>query len=404
MKTLNGINIAVGVTGCIAAYKAAEVVSRLKKLGADVKVVMTKAAQEFVAPLTFGTLSKNKVICDMFALPDYEKVEHISLASEADVFLVCPATADIIGKVASGIADDFLSTTIMATKAPVVFAAAMNNNMYENPIVQSNIEKLKSYGYHFIEPDEGMLACGTSGKGRLADFDKIIETVEFFAYKNKDLTEKKVLVTAGPTIEAIDPVRYITNHSSGKMGYAIAKAARLRGADVTLVSGPTQLNAFMGVNVIFVNSAVQMYDEVIKYAKESDFVIKSAAVADYRPKEVRENKIKKGGEMAIELTQNPDILKSVAASKGDTVVAGFCMETENLIDNAIKKLESKNLDFIVANDLSKEGAGFKTNTNIVTILDKNGGKQFFDIMEKEELAHVILDKCIEMKKLGGTAK
>lgn len=404
MKTLNGINIAVGVTGCIAAYKAAEVVSRLKKLGADVKVVMTKAAQEFVAPLTFGTISKNKVICDMFALPDYEKVEHISLASEADVFLVCPATADIIGKVASGIADDFLSTTIMATKAPVVFAAAMNNNMYENPIVQSNIEKLKSFGYHFIEPDEGMLACGTSGKGRLADFDKIIETVEFFAYKNKDLTEKKVLVTAGPTIEAIDPVRYITNHSSGKMGYAIAKAARLRGADVTLVSGPTQLNAFMGVNVISVNSAVQMYDEVIKYAKESDFVIKSAAVADYRPKEVKENKIKKGGEMAIELTQNPDILKSVAASKGNTIVAGFCMETENLIENATKKLESKNLDFIVANDLSKEGAGFKTNTNIVTILDKNGGKQFFDIMEKEEIAHVILDKCIEMQKAGGTAK
>ena len=404
MKTLNGINVAVGVTGCIAAYKAAEVVSRLKKLGADVQVVMTKAAKEFVAPLTFGTLSKNKVVCDMFELPDYEKVEHISVASGADVFLVCPATADIIGKVASGIADDFLSTTLMATKAPVIFAAAMNNNMYENPIVQSNIEKLKSFGYHFIEPDDGMLACGTSGKGRLADYDKIIETVELFAYKKKDLLGKKVLVTAGPTVEAIDPVRYITNHSSGKMGYAVAKAARLRGAEVTLVSGPVSLKAFDGVKVISVSSAVEMHDEVVNCAKESDFIIKAAAVADYRPKDVKENKIKKGGDMQIELSQNPDILKSIAASKGETVVAGFCMETENLLENAMKKLESKNLDLIVANDLSKEGAGFKTNTNIVTILDKNGGNNSLDIMEKEELAHVILDKCIEMKKVGGTAK
>lgn len=397
MKTLNGLNIAVGVTGCIAAYKAAEVVSRLKKLGADVHVIMTESAQEFVAPLTFGTLSKNKVICDMFEMPDYKEVEHISIASAADVFLVCPATANIIGKIASGIADDFLSTTIMATKAPVVFAAAMNNNMYENPIVQSNIKKLKDYGYRFIEPDEGMLACGTSGKGRLAGYDKIIETVEFLAYKNKDLSGKKVLVTAGPTVEAIDPVRYITNHSSGKMGYAVAKAARLRGADVTLVSGPVCVKAFEGVNVVSVKSAQQMYDEVARYAKDSDFIIKAAAVADYRPKDVKENKIKKGGSMTIELAENPDILKSIAASKGDSVVAGFCMETENLLSNAKKKLESKNLDFIVANDLSKEGAGFKTDTNIVTVLDKNGGNEALNIMEKEEIAHIILDKCIEMK-------
>jgi len=404
MKTLNGTKIAVGVTGCIAAYKAVEVVSRLKKLGADVKVVMTKSAQEFVAPLTFGTLSKNKVICDMFDLPDYSEVEHISVASGADVFLVCPATANIIGKVASGIADDFLSTTIMATKAPVIFAAAMNNNMYENPIVQDNIKKLKDYGYHFIEPDEGMLACGTSGKGRLAEIDKIVETVEFFAYKNKDLSGKKVLVTAGPTVEAIDPVRYITNHSSGKMGYAVAKAAKLRGADVTLVSGPVNIKPFEGIELVSVKSANDMYAEVTKRAKISDFVVKAAAVADYRPNDVKENKIKKGGSMTIELAQNPDILKSIAASKGDTVIAGFCMETENLLANAKKKLESKNLDLIVANDLSKDGAGFKTDTNIVTILDKNGGQETLDIMEKEELAHVILDKCIEIKKSGGIVK
>jgi len=404
MKTLNGINVAVGVTGCIAAYKAAEVVSRLKKLGADVKVIMTKSAQEFVTPLTFGTLSKNKVICDMFALPDYSEVEHISVASGADVFLVCPATANIIGKVASGIADDFLSTTIMATKAPVIFAAAMNNNMYENPIVQDNIKKLKDYGYHFIEPDEGMLACGTTGKGRLAEIDKIVETVEFFAYNNKDLSGKKVLVTAGPTVEAIDPVRYITNHSSGKMGYAIAKAAKLRGADVTLVSGPVNLRAFEGIEVVPVKSANDMYAEVTKRTANCDIIVKAAAVADYRPKDVKENKIKKGGSLAIELAENPDILKSIAASKGDTVVAGFCMETENLLENAHKKLESKNLDLIFANDLSKEGAGFKTDTNIVTVLDRNGKCESLNIMEKEELAHVILDKCIEIKKSGGSVK
>lgn len=404
MKTLNGINVAVGVTGCIAAYKTAEVVSRLKKLGADVHVIMTESAREFVAPLTFGTLSKNKVICDMFAVPDYSEVEHISVASAADVFLVCPATANIIGKVASGIADDFLSTTIMATKAPVVFAAAMNNNMYENSIVQENIKKLKKHDYHFIEPDDGMLACGTSGKGRLADYDKIIDTVEFFAYKKKDFSGKKVLVTAGPTVETIDPVRYITNHSSGKMGYAVAKAARMRGADVTLISGPVLVKAFEGIEVVSVSSAQQMYSEVVRRAKESDYIIKAAAVADYRPKDVKNNKIKKGGSLVIELAENPDILKSIASDKGNTVVVGFCMETENLLKNAEKKLRSKNLDFIVANDLSKEGAGFKTDTNIVTIIDRNGGREALNIMEKEELAHVILDKCIEMKNCGGTAE
>ena len=395
MKTLNGVKIAVGVTGCIAAYKSAEVVSRLIKKGADVTVIMTKSAQEFITPLTFGTLTKNKVICDMFTMPDYSKVEHISVASDADLFLVCPATANIIGKVASGIADDFLSTTIMATKSPVIFAAAMNNNMYENPIVQSNINKLKSFGYDFIEPDEGPLACGTSGKGRLAEYDKIIETVELCAYKNKDLAGKKVLVTAGPTIEKIDPVRYITNHSSGKMGYAVAKAAKLRGADVTLVSGPVSLKAFEGIKVIKCESALDMHKAVVAESKDSDIVIKAAAVADYRPEKVAENKIKKGGSLSVDLVQNPDILKDIGSDKKDKILVGFCMETKDLLDSAESKLRNKNLDFIVANDLTVEGAGFKGDTNIVTIIDKNGNKISYDKMEKDEISHIILDRCVK---------
>ncbi len=394
MKTLKGIKIAVGITGCIAAYKSAEVVSRLIKLGADVTVIMTKSAQEFIAPLTFGTLTKNKVICDMFTMPDYSKVEHISVASDADVFLVCPATANIIGKVASGIADDFLSTTIMATKAPVIFAAAMNNNMYENPIVRDNMSKLKSYGYLFIEPDEGPLACGTSGKGRLADYDTIIETVESVAYKNKDLLGKKLLVTAGPTVEKLDPVRYLTNHSSGKMGYAIAKAAKLRGASVTLISGPVNLKPFEGVDVVTVESASDMYDAVMKEYDSCDIVIKAAAVADYKPAEFKIDKIKKSGNTSLELVRNTDILSNLGKNKTNQILVGFCMETKDLITNARKKLQEKNLDFIVANNLSDEGSGFKVDTNIVTIISKDGSEVSYDIMEKEEIAHIILDKCI----------
>lgn len=398
MKTLDGINVAVGVTGCIAAYKAAEVVSRLKKDGAQVKVVMTKEACEFVSPLTFGTLSKNKVICDMFDLPDYSEVEHVSLAQWADVFLICPATANVIGKVACGIADDFLTTAVMAATGRVLFAPAMNDNMYKNPIVQKNIAALTALGCVFAEPDEGMLACGTVGKGRLAEIDRIIDDVELAAYKRKDLTGKKVLVTAGPTVEAIDPVRFISNHSSGKMGYAVAKAAKLRGADVCLVSGPVNIRPFGGVCVESVTSARQMYDKAVFYAKDADIIVKAAAVADYRPKNTAENKIKKGENLEIELEQNPDILKKIGENKGDTVLAGFCMETQNLIENARKKLASKNLDIIVANDLSKEGAGFKGNTNIVTIIDKYGNQKPLDIMEKEEIAHIILDECIKISK------
>lgn len=395
MKTLNNVKIAVGVTGCIAAYKACEIVSRLKKLGADVTVVMTKSATEFVAPLTFGTLSQNKVIYDMFEMPDYSKVEHISLASEADVFLICPATANIIGKVASGIADDFLSTTIMATKAPVAFAPAMNSNMYENPIVQSNISKLKGYGYHFIEPDEGFLACGTSGKGRLPEYDKIISKVESIAYKNKDLKGKKVLVSAGPTQEKIDPVRFLSNHSTGKMGYSIAKAAVLRGADVTLVTGKVSIDPPFGAKVIKIESAEDMYKKVCEEFDSSDIVIKAAAVADYRPSVTYDQKVKKGGDMEIKLTQNPDILKELGRRKKNQVLVGFCMETEDLTENAKKKLNEKNLDFIVANNLFTEGAGFAGDTNVVTIIEKGGEITPYSIMEKDEVAHLILDKCIK---------
>ena len=394
MKTLNGVKIAVGVTGGISAYKCAEVVSRLVKLGADVTVMMTESAKEFISPLTFGTLTKNKVITDMFSNTDYSRVEHIAVAAESDVFLICPATANIIGKVACGIADDFMSTAILATKSPVIFAPAMNNNMYDNPILQDNIKKLKKYGYYFIEPGEGMLACGTSGKGRLPEYDEIVETVENIAYKNKDLSGKKVLITAGPTIEKIDPVRYITNHSSGKMGYAIAKAAVLRGADVTLVSGNVNIKPHNGIRVVKAESAMDMYNAVMSEYPQADIIIKSAAVADFRPDKVASGKIKKDDGMTLELVANPDILKEIGKNKGNRIVVGFCMETSDLLENAEKKLKNKNLDFIVANDLSRDGAGFKCDTNIVTIIDKSGNKDSLEIMEKEEIAHIILDKCI----------
>ena len=392
MKTLNGVNIAVGITGGIAVYKAAEVVSALKKLGADVHVVMTRSACEFVSPLTFGTLSQNKVITDMFEMPDYSHVEHISLAQAADLFLICPATANIIGKVASGIADDFLSTTIMAAKCPVIFVPAMNNNMYENPIVASNIQKLKTFGYRFMEPAEGLLACGTSGKGRLPEVRKIVETAEAAAFPNKDLSGKRVLVTAGPTVEPIDPVRYITNHSSGKMGYSIAKAAYLRGAEVTLISGPVSIEPYTGVNVVPIITAREMNDAVEHEFENCDYLIMAAAVADYRPAHVQNDKIKKGGELSIELEQNPDILMNVAKNKGHRVVAGFCMETRDLLESAANKLKKKNLDFIVANNLKTDGAGFGVDTNVVTVLDEKGAVGY-DIMSKDEIAHVILDKC-----------
>jgi phosphopantothenoylcysteine decarboxylase/phosphopantothenate--cysteine ligase len=388
----------LGVTGGIAVYKAADVVSRLRKLGINVNVIMTKSAQEFVQPLTFQSLSQNYVVTDMFDEPKTWDVEHISLAQKADLFLIAPATANVIGKIAFGIADDMLTTTVMATKAPVLVAPAMNTNMYENPIVQDNIRKLEAMGYTFIEPAAGRLACGDYGKGKLADPEVIVEEVLKILNIPNDLNGMKLVVTAGPTRESIDPVRYITNHSSGKMGYAIAERAAQRGAEVVLISGPTNLSLPVGVKRIDINTTNEMYDAVMGQLDWADVFIKSAAVADYKPKAVAENKIKKGdGDWIIELTRNPDILKELGLRKqARQILVGFAAETQDLINNAKSKVEKKNLDFIVANDLTKEGAGFKSDTNIVTIIDREGNQEHFDLMSKTDLADTILSK---VKKL-----
>lgn len=395
---LTNKNVVLGVTGGIAVYKAADVVSRLRKLGINVHVIMTKSAQEFVQPLTFQSLSQNYVVTDMFDEPRTWDVEHISLAQKADLFLIAPATANVIGKIAHGIADDMLTTTVMATKAPVLVAPAMNTNMYENPIVQDNIRKLEAGGYTFIEPAAGRLACGDYGKGKLADPEVIVEEVLKILNIPNDLNGMKLVVTAGPTRESIDPVRYITNHSSGKMGYAIAERAAQRGAEVILISGPTNLLTPAGVKRMDINTTHEMYDAVMGQLNWADVFIKSAAVADYRPKAVAENKIKKGeGNWVVELTRNPDILKELGQRKqAEQILVGFAAETQDLITNAKSKVEKKNLDFIVANDLTREGAGFKSDTNIVTIIDREGNQEHYDLMAKKDLADAILSK---VKKL-----
>lgn len=393
-------HVVLGVTGGIAVYKSVDVVSRLRKLGIHVNVIMTRSAQAFVQPLTFQSLSQNYVVTDMFEEPKTWDVEHISLAQRADLFLIAPATANVIGKIAGGIADDMLTTTVMATKAQVLIAPAMNTNMYENPILQNNIKILKERGYCFIEPASGRLACGDFGKGKLADPEVIVDEVLKILIPKRDLAGKKVLVTAGPTREAIDPVRYITNHSSGKMGYAIAERAAARGAEVLLVSGPTNLPLPVGAKAIHVTSSQEMYHVVMEHAQNMDIIIKSAAVADYRPEAVANNKIKKGEEdLVIRLTRNPDILRSLGAMKKENqVLIGFAAETENLVKNAKGKIERKNLDFIVANDLTMEGAGFRGDTNIVTIIDRDGFLQQYEKMTKRDLAEIILDKAKSMSR------
>ncbi len=391
---LKGKTVVLGVTGGIAVYKALDVVSGLKKLGADVKVMMTKSATEFVAPITFQAISQNPVAVSMFEEPKAWEIQHISLAKAADITAIVPATANIIGKIANGIADDMVSTTVMATTSPVIIAPAMNTNMYKNPILQRNIKTLKELGYLFINPDSGRLACGDTGEGKLAPVDVIIEEIKnALLYPEKDLKGRKILVTAGPTQEAFDPVRYITNHSSGKMGYAIAKAALCRGAEVTLVSGAVNIAPPRGANVISVTSARDMFEAVMKNAENCDTVIKAAAVADYRPETIAEDKIKKSGEMTVSLASNPDILKTLGEKfGGKKTLVGFCMETRDLIENATKKLESKNLDFIVANNIKTEGAGFGTDTNVVTIIARNGDKTEIPLASKEEIANKILDR------------
>ncbi|MBZ4663826.1 MAG: coaBC [Caloramator sp.] len=389
-------NVVIGVSGGIACYKALDIVSRLKKRGINVYVIMTESATQFVAPLSFQSLSQNYVVVDMFEDPKTWEVEHISLAEKADVFVIAPATANVIGKIANGIADDMLTTTVMATKAPVLIAPAMNTNMYENKIVQRNIEFLKSMGYYFIEPESGRLACGAVGKGKLAEPEKIVEYIEMLLYKEKDLVGKNILITAGPTREDIDPVRFITNRSTGKMGYAIAKAARDRGANVTLITGPTDLTPPSFIDVVNVYSADDMYRAVSDRFDKCDVLIMSAAVADYRPKEKSNIKIKKSDDdFKIELTRNKDILFELKERKSKQVVIGFAAETNDILENATKKIKKKNLDYIIANDVSQKDSGFGTDTNTIKIIDKFGSVKDFPNMSKDDVAHTILDLLVK---------
>lgn len=394
---LSNKTIIVGVTGGIAAYKACDVVSKLKKLNANIHVIMTESACEFVQPMTFQTLSNNFVINDMFKEPKTWEVEHIELAKKADAFLIVPATANFIGKMAAGIADDMLTTTVMATRAPVIIAPAMNTNMYTNRIVQANMDKLGDLGYRFIDPASGRLACGDIGAGKLADVDDILAfIVDFFEKESeaKDLAGRRIMISAGPTIEAIDPVRYITNRSSGKMGYAIAKRAVARGAQVTLVSGKTDLGVPEGLaKFISIESADDLYENLVGEFDSNDVVIQSAAVADYKPKSYSDKKIKKkDSDLRIDLCRNKDIAQELGKIKGNKVLVGFAAETNDVLENAAKKIKKKNLDFIVANDLTMQGAGFSTETNIVKIIEADGRIKEYPKLLKSEVGDIILDK------------
>ena len=389
-------NIVVGVSGGIAAYKACDVVSKLKKQGFKIDVIMTKNAQEFVSPLTFQTLSNQTVVTDMFETPSGWNVEHIELAKKADVFVIVPATANIIGKIANGIADDMITTTIMATEAKKVIVPAMNTKMYHNPIVQENILKLKRHGYYFIEPVSGLLACGDTGKGKMEDPTVIVEELCLIANQTKEMAGCKVTVTAGATTEDIDPVRYLTNRSTGKMGYAIAEQAILKGATVVLISGKTNLKPPRGLSkFIEVRSAEEMYQEVKREFFDTDILIKAAAVADFTPNVVAKNKIKKQDEnLVIDLKRTKDIAFEMGQlKKSNQVMVGFAAETESVLEHAVQKLKKKNLDFIVSNDLTKSGAGFGTDTNIVNFLFPDGEIEKYDLMQKKEVADRILEKA-----------
>lgn len=387
--------IVLGVTGGIAVYKAADLVSRLRKEGAKVEVIMTKAATEFVTPLTFQTMSENIVHTKMFNILHHLDVEHISLAQKPDVILIAPATGNTIGKIANGISDDLLTTVVMASNKKIIFAPAMNTKMYENPIFQENMEKLKKIGYEFIAPGSGRLACGDYGAGKMAEPEDIVDYL-IKHFTPKDLLNKDIVITAGPTREAIDPVRYMSNRSSGKMGYSIAENAVNRGAKVSLISGPTSLEAPKGVNLIKVESTEEMLEAVSKVFDKCDVLIKSAAPSDYKPEEFSPSKIKKTGEnkdnLTIKYIKNPDIAAYFGNKKNQQIIVGFAAETNDLYENSLEKLNKKNLDFIVANDVGKEGAGFDVDTNIVSIIDRNGQKEDYPLMDKKEVAKIILDK------------
>jgi phosphopantothenoylcysteine decarboxylase/phosphopantothenate--cysteine ligase len=385
--------VVLGVTGCIGAYKACEVLRELQRRGAEVRVVMTAAATRFVAPLTFEALSRHPVFHDQWAPGANGDIRHVSLADEADLLLVAPATANILGKFARGIADDALSTLYLATRAPLLVAPAMNVNMYEHPAVQENLATLRARGAFVVEPGSGYLACGWLGKGRLAEPEEIVDAAMAVLARRHDLEGETVLVTAGPTVEDIDPVRYVSNRSSGKMGYRLAEAARDRGATVILVSGPTSLEAPHGVEVVPVRSAQDMQRAVAERVGPATVVIAAAAVSDFRPAETSPSKVKKGsGPVSLELVRTPDILQGVGQSKGARVLVGFAAETEDLVANARKKLESKNLDLVVANDVTAAGAGFGGDTNAVVLLKRDGSRVDVPVAGKREVAERILDE------------
>jgi phosphopantothenoylcysteine decarboxylase / phosphopantothenate---cysteine ligase len=391
-------SVVVGVTGGIACYKAAELVRLLVKAGFRVQVVMSRGAMEFVAPLTFQTLSGNPVATETFNLTQESQIGHIQLADSADLFVIAPATANFIGKMANGVADDLLTTVILATRAPVLVAPAMNIHMYENPIVQENLRRLRRVGYHLMEPAEGYLACGYEGKGRLPDPEVILEEVHRLL-KAKDLTQEKFLVTAGPNREPIDPVRYISNRSSGKMGYALARAALRRGAEVTLVSGPTALTAPPGARLVAVTTAAELRAAVLDEFDRSTAVVMAAAVSDYHAETVAGKKLKRGKEpVVIRLAPNADILKELGEKKDGKILIGFAAETEDLAANAELKLREKNLDMIVANNVAEAHSGFDGDTNIATIIDRNGAVRALPLMTKDELADRIFDHFLAFKK------
>ena len=396
---LEGKRIILGVTGGIAVYKVVELLRLCVKAGAEVDVIMTEHAREFVTPLTFQTLSGNPVHTDLFDLYQEKEIDHVSLADRAELFVVAPATANIIGKVASGIADDLLSTTLMATRAPILFVPAMNVHMWENPIFQGNMKKLEERGMRFMEPATGELACGYEGKGKFPDPEKVFTEIGRIL-QPRDMEGETVLVTAGPTIEKIDPVRFLSNFSSGKMGYAIAAAASRRGAGVILISGPTGLNPPRGVEFRPVSSAVEMFEAVMEHLPAATVIIKAAAVSDFRPAIFHKSKIKKGmdDKWVVELERTPDILAALGKVKKSKILVGFAAETENLLENARQKLESKNLDLMVANDVTSPGAGFGEDTNVVTFLFPDREPTELPCMSKEAVAHRLLDQIVEIRR------
>lgn len=396
---LKGKHVVLAVTGSIAAYKIANLASMLKKLNADVTVMMTKNATNFINPITFETLTSNKCLVDTFDRNFQYNVEHVSLAKSADVVLIAPASANVIGKIANGIADDMLTTTVMACKCKKIVAPAMNTNMYENPIVQDNIKKLQHYGYEVITPDTGYLACGDVGAGKMPSEQVLLDYILREVAQEKDMLGKKVLVTAGPTMEKLDPVRYITNHSTGKMGYAIAKHCMQRGAEVTLITGKTDTPKPPFVKIVEIVSAQDMFEAVKSCYKEQDIIIKAAAVADYRPANISDEKVKKkDGDLSIPLERTVDILQYLGDNRREgQFLCGFSMETQNMLENSRAKLEKKHVDMIVANNLKQTGAGFGTDTNIVTLITKDTVKEL-PIMTKEEVAKQLIDVILGVQK------